>query len=170
MMLAEYAPNWLASLIMVGALAAFMSTMDSQLLALSSMLTRDVVVDLFGKQLSLDQEVRLGKLFVVILAVLGLVIALQPPATLVEIVTEAFTGLAVLFPTTVAVLYSKNVSGRACIWSICVGEALVLGFHLGWLPEDLTLGFLPVVPIVLIASLTLWAVSKMTRREAVSGA
>ncbi len=37
MMLVKFAPGWLAILIMIGALAAFMSTLDSQLLALSSM-------------------------------------------------------------------------------------------------------------------------------------
>ena len=37
MMLEAHSPEWLTGLVMVGALAAFMSTLDSQLLALSSM-------------------------------------------------------------------------------------------------------------------------------------
>ncbi len=42
MMLTEYTSVGLTAVVMVGALAAFMSTLDSQLLALSSMITRDI--------------------------------------------------------------------------------------------------------------------------------
>ena len=46
MMLEAHSPEWLAGLVVVGALAAFMSTLDSQLLALSSMVTRDIYLSL----------------------------------------------------------------------------------------------------------------------------
>ncbi|NEP22103.1 sodium:solute symporter family protein [Moorena sp. SIO3I6] len=153
MMLAEHTPIWLASLVMVGALAAMMSTLDSQLLALSSMLTRDIYFAYFRKTASLKEQTFVGRLLIVLLAIIGLIIAKNPPDTITAIATQAFTGLAVLFPTVIAVLYSRTIHPLTCIVSILVGEAAVIGFQLGIIPKSLTFGFLPVVPIVALSGL-----------------
>ncbi|MEM7554274.1 MAG: sodium:solute symporter family protein [Cyanobacteria bacterium P01_A01_bin.84] len=153
MMLAEYTPIWIASLVMVGALAALMSTLDSQLLALSSMLTRDVYVSYLRPNASLHEQTLVGRVLIVILAIIGLIIAYNPPATISVIATQAFTGLAVLFPTVIAALYGRNIHPSSCIASILVGEAVLIGFQLKIIPESLTFGFLPVVPIVALSSL-----------------
>jgi len=151
MMLGLYTPFWFEALVMVGALAAFMSTMDSQLLALSSMLTRDVYVRSLLPGASLKSQVLVGRLLVAALALLGLAIAYHPPATIIEIATQAFTGLAVLFPTTLATLYWRRTRPLACVVSILAGETLLVGFATGVIPESLAFGFLPVVPIVLLS-------------------
>ena len=153
MMLAEYTPIWVASFVMVGALAAFMSTLDSQLLALSSMLTRDIYISYFRPNASLSEQTIVGRTLIVILAIIGLIIAYNPPDTIAAIATQAFTGLAVLFPTVIAALYGRNISALSCIMSIVVGEIAVLGFQFGLIPNALTFGFLPVVPIVALSSL-----------------
>lgn len=153
MMLAEYTPNWLAALVMVGAIAAFMSTLDSQLLALSSMITRDIYVSALRPHASLQEQTLVGRILIVILAIIGLAIAFNPPDTIAAIATQAFTGLAVLFPTVIAALYCPKASALSCILSICVGEALVIGFQMKWIPEALAFGFLPVVPVVALSSL-----------------
>jgi len=153
MMLAEYTPIWLASLVMVGALAAFMSTLDSQLLALSSMLTRDIYISYFRKNASFQEQTLIGRVFVVLLAIIGLIIAYNPPDTIPAIATQAFTGLAVLFPTVIAALYVKKLHPLSCIMSIVIGEAAVIGFQFGIIPPSFTFGFLPVVPIVTLATL-----------------
>jgi solute:Na+ symporter, SSS family len=153
MMLAEYTSIWLASLVMVGALAAFMSTLDSQLLALSSMITRDIYTSHFRRTASLKEQTLVGRVLIIFLALLGLIIAYQPPDTITTIATQAFTGLAVLFPTTIAALYGKNIHPLSCILSIIVGETLVIGFLVGIIPDAWTFGFLPVVPIVSISTL-----------------
>lgn len=159
MMLANYAPGWLAALIMVGALAAFMSTMDSQLLALSSILTRDVYLGFLQKQADQEKQFSLGRILIVILALIGLAIAYEQPDTIFRIARQTFTGLAVLFPTTLAALYWRKTTATACIASIVVGELLVIGFHFQWIPSTFAFGFLPVIPIVLIAALTIIVVS-----------
>jgi len=153
MMLAEYTSILLASLVMVGALAAFMSTLDSQLLALSSMITRDLYTSYFRQTASLKEQTLVGKVLIIVLAIIGLIIAYNPPATITTVATQAFTGLAVLFPTVIAALYGKNIHPLSCIISIVVGEAAVFGFILGIIPKSWAFGFLPVVPIVAISTL-----------------
>jgi SSS family solute:Na+ symporter len=159
MMLATHAPSWLSALVTVGALAAFMSTMDSQLLALSSMLTRDFYLGFVDREASVATQVKLGRLLVVGLSIIGLVIAYQPPATIFAIGTEAFTGLAILFPTTVAALYWQRATAHSCIASILVGQALLFGYHYELIPASMTLGFLPLVPILVATSIVLVGVS-----------
>jgi SSS family solute:Na+ symporter len=152
MMLTEYTSIWLASSVTVGALAAFMSTLDSQLLALSSMLTRDVYTSHLRPHASFSEQTWVGRVLIVVLAIIGLAIAYNPPDTIFAMAEQAFTGLAVLFPTVIAALYVRNIHPISCIISIVAGETMVLGFQLGIIPPNLTFGFLPVVPIVTLST------------------
>jgi SSS family solute:Na+ symporter len=167
MMLAEYTPIWIASFVMVGALAAFMSTLDSQLLALSSMLTRDIYISYFRPNASLSEQTLVGRILIVILAIIGLIIAYNPPATIAAIATQAFTGLAVLFPTTIAALYGRNINPFSCIISILVGEAALIGFELNLIPASFTFGFLPVVPIVVVSGLIIVLGSVLVKQKSI---
>ncbi len=159
-MLMEHSPVWFYTLVMTGALAAFMSTLDSQLLALSTITTRDVLLP-FSKKMKLKKQVFYGKIFVVIFAGIGLAIAYQPFDTIFDIAKMAFSGLAILFPTTLAVFYLKNVNPKACALSIICGEFIIVGFYFNWLPEELSLGFTSVLPALFISSIILLIGSKL---------
>ena len=142
LMLTALCGDFMATLIMSAGLAALMSTMDSQLLTLSSMFTRDVYPMLAGHHV---QGTWPGKVFVLILAALGLFFAVNPASTIIHIATQAFTGLAVLFPTVLFGLYSKQPRPLAALCSILVGEALVVLSYAKVLPVG---GFLPAVPVI----------------------
>ena len=152
LMLTKYTSVGVSSLVMVGALSAFMSTLDSQFLALSSILVRDVYLAFWRKNASLAEQTLVGRILIIFLAIIGLILAYKPPSTILTLATQGFTGLSVLFPTVIAALYSKNIHPLSCIISIIVGETMLLGFELGWIPQSFTFGFLPVVPIVTICS------------------
>jgi len=132
----------LGSLLLAAGLAALMSTMDSQLLTLSSIFTRDLFPLLARRPAG---SPLVGRVFLVVLALAGWVLAIKPPATILQIATQAFTGLAVLFPSVLFGLYLKPPRPAAAIASIVVGESLVVGYALGWLPAG---GFLPAVPVI----------------------
>jgi SSS family solute:Na+ symporter len=164
MMLDRFAPSWVLGIMLSGAFAALMSTADSQLLVLSSMLTRDVYKKWVKRDANQRQEYIVGTSLVVVLALVGLGIALSSVETLFETLTKTtFTGLAVLFPTTVAVLYWKRVTKWGCMASIVGGELVYAGFYFGTLPSDWTLGFLSVVPVIGIAVTLLVTVSLSTQ-------
>ena len=155
MMLAHHTPEWLAGLVMVGALAAFMSTLDSQLLALSSMITRDVYCRYCRPQASLSEQVHVGKLAVCAIATGGLAIALHPPEAILSLATHAFSGLAVLFPMVVGAVYGIRWSVVGAMLSVLAGEMMLLGLAQGWIPALIQGGGLPVIPAVIMASLVL---------------
>ncbi len=158
LVLDQTAPKWLAALIMSGGFAAFMSTADSQLLTMSSMFTRDIIHPFMKKVKSDDYSI--GHMMVVVLALIGLAIAYRPPATIFTIVTWAFTGLAILYPVTLAVLY-WDADPRACIASIITGLIMLIAYNFEMLP---TFGLLPAIPIVSASSLVLFVIHNALKR------
>jgi len=167
LILTEYAPIWAGAIVCVGAIAAFMSTADSQILAMSSIITKDGLPAI--TEIKEENEKQIGRILIIILAIIGLALAYDPPDTIFDIVSQAFTGLAVLFPTTIAVLYWKRVKANSCIISIIVGEILV-----GWsywsaktgnaIPDWFTQGFHFSTPVILITILTLWISTEIEER------
>ena len=145
MVMTQFSGDAMAALVMAAGLAALMSTMDSQLLTLSSIFTRDIM------PLSKDGRETTslgGRIFVVCLSACGFLLAINPPDTILKIATQTFTGLAVLFPAFLFCLYMKKVYPLAGILSIITGETLVVLYYFKMLPAG---PFLPVVWVMLSA-------------------
>ena len=142
MLLTRISGDAMAALVLTAGLAALMSTMDSQLLTLSSLFSRDILPAFSGRKSVSSVS---GRLFVVGLSLAGLALAWNPPDTILQIATQTFTGLAVLFPTVLFGLYLRQVFAGAALCSIVAGEGLLLAFYLKKIPSPL---FLPVVWIM----------------------
>ena len=167
LVLTKYAPLWAGAIVCIGAIAAFMSTADSQILAMSSIITKDGLPAV--TEIKEENEKQIGRLLIIILAIIGLILAYNPPDTIFNIVSQAFTGLAVLFPTTVAVLYWKRVRANSCIISILVGETIVAWSY--WstktgnvIPEWFTQGFHISTPVIFVTIIVLWISTEIEER------
>ena len=139
--------DFMAALVIAAGLAALMSTMDSQLLTLSAICTRDLAPRTRPPRGEGETSLA-GRIAVVVLSLAGLALAYKPPATILQIATQTFTGLAVLFPSVFFGLYLRRVYAPAAIASIVAGEAAVIAFYFGWLPSA---AFLPVVWVMLVS-------------------
>jgi SSS family solute:Na+ symporter len=161
MMVAAYTPTFVFAFVMVGALAALMSTADSQLLSLSTMLSRDIPIK--KKKIS---EILFGKILIVILsffAVLFVIGGYDPNVGIMgTLVSTTFSGLAVLCPTTLAALYWKNATKYGCIFSILIGEISVFLFQFNIFPS---FGFLSALWGILVAILVLIIISYLTSNK-----
>lgn len=155
MMLTKHSPTWLAALIMTGALAAFISTVDSILLAISTIFTRDVYLQYVDKDASHEKQVQVGKVIILILALVGLGLAMLRPASIFKIVSMTFSGSAILFPVTLALFYWKKASARACLIGLILGELTLVGFTLGVLNPGWMLGTIPVIPSLVVTSIVI---------------
>ena len=144
MVLTAISGDIMAALVIAAGLAALMSTMDSQLLTLSSIFTRDIVP--LVKKSNSETSVA-GRVFVILLSLIGLALAYKPPATILQIATQTFTGLAVLFPTVIFGLYFKRVFPLAAILSILCGEVTLIGFYIKVLSANT---FLPVIWVMAV--------------------
>jgi SSS family solute:Na+ symporter len=143
----------LGTILLTGSIAALMSTMDSQLLTLTSMITSD-----FFK--IKRKEILKEKVTIIVLGALGFLIAIRPPQTILDFISRTtFNGLAVLAPAVIAGLYWKRANKYGATASILIGEAMVFGFYYGIIQ---TRGILPVVSIVSATSVVLVTVSICT--------
>lgn len=162
-MMLQTLPSGVAAVVITAALAALMSTADSQLLTASSLVTRDLVVTFFRRQLSPHQEEQLGRWVVLGIGLASFVIALNPPGLIVEIATWSFQGNAMLFPVLIAGLYWKRATRAGAVAGALVSSGLTLGWLSGLLPRAWTGGWLPVIPAVVIGSGVLIGVSLLTQ-------
>ncbi|MBL8967666.1 MAG: sodium:solute symporter family protein, partial [Spirochaetaceae bacterium] len=104
----------------LAAVAALMSTMDSQLLTLSSM----IVEDFLPKRLKAR---RLDSLFVALLALAAWLISLAPPALILDWLTgAAFPAYAALAPVVWVGLYGRKTGAAAIAASCALGLILVV--------------------------------------------
>ncbi len=156
LLLQKYTGLFLSTLLLTGSIAALMSTMDSQLLTLSSMITNDFI--------RIKRKVVLKeRLTVLVLGLLGFLLAIKPPQTILDFISKTtFNGLAVLAPTVIGGLYWRRANRYAAGASIFVGEALVLSFYFKLITIS---GILPVVPILAATILVFVLVSLLTRVE-----
>lgn len=160
MMVQRFAPSYIFAFVMTGALAALISTADSQLLSLSTMLSHDLLGLKKGKR-----EVLYGKIVIVMLslfAVLFVVSGYNPNEGIMgTLVKTTFSGLVVLCPTTIAALYWKKATKYACIASILIGELSIFLFQYDILP---IFGFLPSIGALCISAIVLIVCSCLTNK------
>jgi SSS family solute:Na+ symporter len=156
LLLGRYTGVFLSTLLLTGSLAALMSTMDSQLLSLTSMITIDFLK--IKKKQVLKQ-----RLIIAILGLLGFLIAIRPPQTILDFISDTtFRGLSVLAPTLIGGLYWRRANRYGALASIIVGEAVVSANYIRLVSFP---GIRPVVPIVCITTVVFVVVSLLTRLE-----
>ena len=151
-----------------GILAAIMSSLDSQFLAIGSMFTNDVVAQVLGKRrLSERQKVHVGRWFVGAVAAAAYLVSLSEPRSVFTLGVWCFSGYASLFPIAVAAIYWKRATASGAIASL-VATVILGGFFFrdsgyGSAPGYLFLDMLPVVTMVTVSTVALVVVSLVTR-------
>jgi Na+/proline symporter len=113
-----------------------MSTLDAQLLTLSSMLVRDCMDPNKPKN-----EVRIGRLFAVVLAALTFALAQWLGKSVFEVAFIAFCGYVTLVPTLFLGVRWRRFTVTGAVASLVLGNLVYFMGLAGWLP---LFGFLPV--------------------------
>lgn len=159
-MIAEYAPGAMAGMLAAGVFAAVMSSLDSQVLSLSTMFTRDVVNHYgFSDRLGDQRSVLFGRLFVAGIFAVTLALALTVDRSLFKLGVWSFTGFASLTPVIVAALYWRRSTRTGAIAAIVTTAALwIYFFGKGWSEPGYTVlgaGIMPVAVILACSSLAM---------------
>lgn len=133
----QYVPTILALVAVIGITAAAISTIDSILLTLSSLVVRDILKNmedgLKAKQ-NLTQ-LRTAKITILIISVLAFLFAIQELDLIASLSVAASIGLLVVVPSIFGAFFWKKATAAASLSSIIIGSvtALVLQFS-GWSP------------------------------------
>ena len=151
----EIIPGFLGGIILAAPFAAVMSTVDSFLLAISSSIVRDVYQRSINPNASPETIRRMSYATTIILGIVALVGAMNPPEFLQHIIVLVGAGLSCTFLAPMfATLYWKRSNTAGVYAGMLGGFGVCSGFYvLGWLgvggavgiqPFNLG-GFLPVV-------------------------
>ncbi|MFW5976586.1 MAG: sodium:solute symporter family protein [Bacillota bacterium] len=151
----EYVPTILGLIAMVGITAAAISTIDSIILTLSSVLVQDI----FGKVKKQSQRVRNGKIAIIIIALAGIIFAVQRLDLIATLSVASSVGLLVVVPTIFGAFFWKKATAAGSLTSIIAGTitTLILQFS-GINPLEIE----PGVWTLVISSFTFIIVSLFT--------
>lgn len=131
-----FLPPWLSGFILAGILAAIMSTADSQLLVASSAVSRDLIHKVANIEMSQRWMVNIGRIFVIILALIACYYALSGSKLVYTMVVTAWGGLAVGFgPIVTLSLWWKRVTKWGGIVGMAYGlisEVILEAVIYGW--------------------------------------
>lgn len=154
------APLWGALGLLV-ILAVIKSSLDSQLLSVSHMVTEDLILPYF-KNIKEDRIILIGRIVIVLFGIIAYAGALLRPSAILGIAAFAFSGFSLLLPVMIAGLYWRRCNTYAAVTAIIVPTLLLHFWYLGILPSWTTLGFMPVVPAFFLTILLLIVVSYLT--------
>jgi len=130
-----YASPWLTGAILAGATAAAMSTLDSILHANMTVLTRDVYQRYVAPERSQEHYVRVGRVIVMGLLVVGYLLSVGTSDFLVQIVTMSGAGALQLMPAILCVLFP----GRRTL----TAAGVLAGMGAGLVALAVTLVYIP---------------------------
>lgn len=117
---------FVAGLVLAAVLAAIMSTISSQLIVCSSALVEDLYKIVGKKDASPKQMIMLGRLGVLLVAIVAGMIALNRDATILELVGFAWAGFGAAFgPVVLLSLYWKKLSTWGALASMVTGAVVV---------------------------------------------
>ncbi|MBY5992954.1 sodium/proline symporter PutP [Ferrimonas balearica] len=118
---------WIAGMLIAAILSAIMSTIDSQLLVCSSVVTEDFYRKWIRPEASEKERVAVGRLTVLAVAVVATVIALNPESSVLGLVSYAWAGFGAAFgPVILLALFWRHYSRQGAIATIVVGAATVV--------------------------------------------
>jgi len=158
----------ISGLVAAGVLAAIMSSLDSQFVAVGTMFTRDIVVHHFGRNRFSDAAmVWLARGFIVVIVVITFLLTLLEPRQIFALGIWCFSGYAALSPLVFAAIYWRRVTRIGALAAIAVTAIVWFGLFAasdyGADRKFLIGGMLPVGVMIVTCATTLVVVSLLTK-------
>jgi sodium/proline symporter len=118
---------WVAGVILAAILAAVMSTLSCQLLVCSTTLTEDLYKAFIRKTASQNELVWVGRLMVLIVAILAIFLAMNPNSKVLGLVAYAWAGFGAAFgPVIILSLFWKRMTLNGALAGMIVGTVTVI--------------------------------------------
>ncbi|XNZ00806.1 sodium/proline symporter PutP [Micrococcus luteus] len=156
---------FVAGLVLAAVLAAIMSTISSQLIVCSSALVEDLY-KVVGKHPSANAGLWLGRIGVLIVAVIAGVLALNPEASVLELVSFAWAGFGAAFgPVILLALYWEKFTSWGAMAAVVSGAAVAWFWSKASADTWEWFGLYEIVPGFLVALIIGVVVSLFTQRS-----
>ncbi|MFQ5606446.1 MAG: sodium/proline symporter [Candidatus Zixiibacteriota bacterium] len=165
-------PGWLAGILISGAIAAMMSTADSQLLVATSAVAEDVYHGSINPGVSDRKLVSISRFTTLVIGLLASAVAyyawLEEKDFVFKIVGFAWSGLGSAFgPALLFTLWWKKTTRQGVLAGMLTGSAVtIIWRNVDYLKSGIAgVGLFEIVPAFILATLAVWLVSKATYRE-----
>ena len=120
---------WIAGFLLAAILAAIMSTIDSQLLVSSSVLTRDIYHAILRKDATDKELVWVGRFTVIAIALIAWYISTDENSSVLKLVAYAWAGFGAAFgPLVILSLYNHSITKTGAIAGMVLGALTVIGY------------------------------------------
>ena len=149
---------WIAGIILSAILAAVMSTLSSQLIVCSSVLSEDFYRGFLRKDASQRELVWVGRASVLLVALVALWLARDPDSRVLGLVAYAWAGFGAAFgPVLILSLFWGRMTRNGALAGMITGAVVVIAW------KELGLPLYEMVPGFLMATLAIVIVSLMGR-------
>ncbi|WP_233508647.1 sodium/proline symporter PutP [Parvularcula marina] len=154
----------IAGFLLAAILAAIMSTISSQLLVASSSLTEDFYKLFLRRNASDKESVMVGRICVVIVALVAIFLARNPDSSVLDLVANAWAGFGAAFgPVIILSLHWKKMTMPAAFLGMLVGAATVIIWTYTGLISGALADLYSIVPGFIFCWLTVFIVSLFTQ-------
>ncbi|HHQ4712044.1 TPA: sodium/proline symporter PutP [Aeromonas veronii] len=142
---------WIAGVLLSAILAAVMSTLSCQLLVCSSAITEDLYKPFLRKNASQRELVWVGRLMVLLIAVIAIAVAMNPENRVLGLVSYAWAGFGAAFGPVVllSVLWPRMTRNGALAGMLVGAITVIVWKQFGWL------GLYEIIPGFLFALLAI---------------
>lgn len=147
-------------------LAAIMSTISSQLLVVSSSLTKDVYKLFFDREAPEARQVLVGRISVIVVAIVAILLASNPDSSVLNLVSNAWAGFGAAFgPLVIFSLTWRGMNRNGAVAGMVVGALTVILWVYGPFEMNgvaLNSWLYAIVPGFILSTIAIFAVSTMT--------
>ncbi len=137
----NYVLIFIGGIFLCGILAAVMSTADSQLLVTASAISEDMYKGTIKKDASERSALMIGRIAVIVIAILAFVIALDPNSSIMGLVSDAWAGFGAAFgPVVLLALFWKRSNAAGALAGMISGALSVIAWDYIPLVNGATIG------------------------------
>ena len=130
LMARTFMPEWLAVIMICGAIAAMMSTADSQLLSSASAISEDIYRKLINPEADQKTLVALGRWATLAVGLVGFLLAWRASAFVYDMVLYAWAGLGAAFgPPLLLSLHWRRTSRAGVLAGLVTGTVTVITWY-----------------------------------------
>ena len=152
---------WIAGILLSAILAAIMSTLSCQLLVCSSALTEDFYKGFVRRRAGQRELVWVGRLMVLLVALLAIVLARDPESRVLGLVSYAWAGFGAAFgPVVILSLVWRRMTRDGALAGMLTGAITVIAWKQLYAA---TTGLYEMVPGFVLATLAIVVVSRLGR-------
>lgn len=118
---------WVAGILLAAILAAVMSTLSCQLLVCSSAITEDFYRAFFRPKAKQKELVWVGRAMVLLVAIIAILLALNPDNSVLDLVSHAWAGFGAAFgPIIIFSVFWQRMTRNGALAGMLVGAITVL--------------------------------------------